>query len=118
MTLKRHVVLVADERGVVGFVSVGPSRDEDLPDSGELFAIYVHPEQVGCGVGRELIVAGLSVLRTAGFSDALLWVLEGNSTARRFYELGGWQADGSRKRDESMGFAIDEVRYRIDLATG
>ena len=114
--LARQALLVAEDGGVVGFVSVGPSRDDDLPDFGELFAIYVHPEQLGRGVGRQLMVEGLSALRASQFSNALLWVLDGNATARRFYEAGGWRADGTQKRDESMGFAIDEVRYRIDLA--
>jgi hypothetical protein len=33
---------------------------------------------------------------------AVLWVLEGNARARRFYERGGWFADGT-SRDEAMG---------------
>ena len=114
---QRQALLVADDGGVIGFVSVGASRDADLPESGELFAIYVHPEHLGRGVGRDLMVAGLDALRAHGFTDALLWVLDGNETARAFYESGGWVADGSSKRDESMGFAIDEVRYRIELGT-
>ena len=114
---QRQALLVADDGGVVGFVSVGASRDADLPESGELFAIYVHPEHLGRGVGRDLMVAGLDALRAEGFADALLWVLDGNENARAFYESGGWAADGSSKRDESMGFAIDEVRYRIEMRT-
>jgi GNAT superfamily N-acetyltransferase len=39
---------------VAGFVSVGPSRDEDAAaDTGELYAIYVLAEHQGRGVGQE-----------------------------------------------------------------
>ena len=62
---------VADDGGqIVGFVSVGSSRDPGT--YGELFAIYVHPEQWGTGVGRELIEAGEEELRRLGHREALL----------------------------------------------
>lgn len=113
----RAALFVAEEGGeIAGFVGVGPSRDEDLRDFGEVRAIYVHPNRVGLGFGRELMIAGLDAMRSAHFSDAFLWVLEGNQRAQRFYEGGGWMPDGSTKHDESLGFGIDEVRYRIDLA--
>jgi hypothetical protein len=41
-----------------------------------------------------------------------LWVLETNTRARRFYESGGWRADGSSKTANSRGFPLVEVRYR------
>jgi hypothetical protein len=59
--------------------------------------------------------AALEALRRFGYCDALLWVLEGNERAQRFYAGGGWDADGATKRDEHLGFPMDEVRYRIDL---
>ena len=68
---------VADDGGqIVGFVSVGSSRDPGT--DGELFAIYVHPEQWGTGVGRELIEAGEEELRRLGHREAILWVLDDN----------------------------------------
>jgi hypothetical protein len=52
---------------------------------------------------------------------AVLWVLEGNARARRFYERGGWAADGTT-RDEPMGGEMThQLRYalrRPDLAGG
>ena len=56
-------------------------------------------------------------LRSAGFSQATLWVLEMNALARHFYEAMGWRPDGTRKRDERVGgFGLVEVRYRAELA--
>jgi GNAT superfamily N-acetyltransferase len=96
----------------IGFVSYGPSRDDDDPAAGEIFAIYVLPQHQGGGGGRRLMEAALAALAGAGFATATLWVLDGNERARRFYERGGWRPDGQAKRDESRGFPLDEVRYR------
>jgi len=42
-------------------------------------------------------------------------VLEGNTRARRFYELAGWIPDGAEKDDDMAGTTIREVRYRREL---
>lgn len=99
----------------VGFVSFGPSRMGSPPGAGEIYAIYVLPQHQGGGGGRRLMAAGLAALAGGGFERAMLWVLDGNVRARRFYELDGWRADGVRERDESRGFPLDEVRYVKEL---
>ena len=108
----RVPVFVADEDGIVGFVCVGPSRDPDC--DGELYGIYVVPEAWGKGAGPALMEAGLDYLR-GEFSEAILWVLQDNPRARRFYERHGWTLDGASKRSRHLGVDVDEVRYRIRL---
>ncbi len=94
---------------IVGFVAVGRSRDPGT--DGELFAIYVQPKHWGTGVGRALIEAGEEELRKSGHEDAILWVLDANPRARRFYELAGWSLDGTVREIEIFGFDVSEVRY-------
>ncbi len=109
----RAAVLVADVGGVVvGFADVGPSRDADCGDAGELRAIYLLPEQWGHALGRDLMASALATLAGFGFRQATLWALEGNDRARRFYVAGGWAPDGASKRDDRRGFPVTEVRYR------
>ena len=98
---------------IVGFVAVGASRDEGA--DGELFSIYVHPEHWGTGVGRALIEAGETRLRELGHAEALLWVLDDNPRARRFYEAAGWSADGTKRQIEVFGFQVPEARYEKKL---
>jgi ribosomal protein S18 acetylase RimI-like enzyme len=106
--------LVADRGGeILGFVDVGASRDPGT--DGELFAIYVHPEHWGMGVGRALMEAGEAELRTLGHRDAILWVLDDNPRARRFYELAGWSPDGAARDIHIFGFDVSEVRYAKTL---
>jgi GNAT superfamily N-acetyltransferase len=110
--------LVAESDGeIVGFADVRPSRDEDAePEvTAELTAIYVAPHAWGTGAGRLLMTEALERLRTLGFEDATLWVLEDNPRARRFYEIAGWRVDGRAKRDEFLDTLVSEVRYRIEL---
>jgi RimJ/RimL family protein N-acetyltransferase len=98
---------------IVGFVGVGSARDPDA--EGELYTIYVHPAHWGTGVGRELIQAGEERLRELGHRMVVLWVLDGNSRAQRFYEAAGWSADGERRTIEFVGESIPEVRYAKQL---
>jgi ribosomal protein S18 acetylase RimI-like enzyme len=109
----RSAVLVAEAEGsVAGFVSVGPARGED---SGELYAIYVDPRHWGAGLGRALIQEGETRLAEAGFSEAILWVLDDNPRARRFYEAAGWATDGASKRETHLDTEVTELRYRKRL---
>jgi ribosomal protein S18 acetylase RimI-like enzyme len=104
-------VYVAEEGGrVVGFASGGAERAGDAEFDGELYAVYILPGEQRRGSGRRLTLAVAGRLAAEGFRAMLLWVLEGNEPARRFYEsLGG--ARVRRKRDERAGGAPAEVAY-------
>lgn len=105
-------VVCEDGERVVGFASSGPSRDED--EIGELYAIYVDPDAWSTGAGRALMTTAEERL-AAAYDAALLWVLEENPRARRFYERAGWAPDGTRKAELRLGVRAAEVRYRKDF---
>ena len=111
------VVWVAEENDkVVGFCSMGMSRDDDRkPETGEIYAIYVDSNSMGKGVGSKLMDKGVETLRQNGFEEATLWVLDTNEKTRRFYESKGWKEDGAIKTELQDGFELKEVRYRIML---
>lgn len=106
--------VVEDGGEVVGFASVGASRDEDAEQEAELYAIYLHPSRWGTGIGRALLQRAEESMRSSGFRRALLWVLEGNERAERFYRAAGWEQDG-RKVEEFQGATVTELSYRKDL---
>ncbi len=112
-----HMRTVVAERGgvVTGFASLGVTRDEEASSVGELFAIYVLPDEWGLGVGQALMAETLKALRDEGFAEAILWVLEDNPRTRHFYELAGWRADGGVKDEDLLETRVHEVRYRITL---
>jgi putative acetyltransferase len=69
--------------------------------------LYVHPEEIGTGVGHALF-EHVKTLRPDGFQ---FWVFQQNERARRFYEAHGAVAveftDGSGNEEKTP-----DVRYR------
>jgi ribosomal protein S18 acetylase RimI-like enzyme len=102
---------------IMGFSHICPTRDEDLDptSTGEITSIYLAPEAWGAGNGVMLIQASISEMVTAGFEEASLWALNTNVRARRFYETGGWVADGVTKVHDWGSFTCIDVRYMLDL---
>ncbi|MEU6144949.1 GNAT family N-acetyltransferase [Streptomyces sp. NPDC047081] len=111
------VNVVAERDGeVIGWACHGPYRDGEVPTGGvELYAIYVHPERYGAGVGRSLIEESIRRCTAAGHTRLYLWVLEGNARARRFYERSGFHPDGAAEPFEVDGVPVPEVRYVREL---
>jgi RimJ/RimL family protein N-acetyltransferase len=99
---------------VVGVANVVPARGEP-GGLGEVTHIYLHPSAWGQGIGRDLMLRAEKSLRESGFDEAVLWVLEGNERAERFYRTAGWKADGDRKLDDFAGPPLPELRYRKRL---
>ncbi len=116
--LKPYTIVAADGPEILGFATVAPSRDGDLPAYGELCALYVDPGQWGRGAGAALIAASRGRLARLGFQNAFLWLLFGNARAARFYEIDGWSEDGQRKTDAIWGVTVEEVRYRRGIGAG
>ena len=109
-------VLVIDLSGIVGFASFARSRDEDANETtGEVPAIYLHPDVIGTGAGRHLFAETVGALRAARYDRATLWVLEANGSARRFYERAGWRWDGSVSHHDFDCANLPVVRYAVDL---
>ena len=114
----RQTWVACEADKIVGFVSLGISRDEDaLPlQTGEIYGLYVHPNEWRHGIGSILMVQALNALKELGYAEATLWVLRGNRRARDFYEASGFVADGAAKIDtNAAGISYDEVRYRRPL---
>jgi GNAT superfamily N-acetyltransferase len=92
------VLVVAAEGGeIAGFASFGPSRDRDTDPrvTGDVFAIYADPDAWRTGTGRALMGSAVAELARLGYADAILWVLDTNDRARRFYALAGCRWAGA-----------------------
>ncbi|GLX48835.1 N-acetyltransferase [Streptomyces hygroscopicus subsp. hygroscopicus] len=103
-------VLVAEtEAGIVGFASFSPSEESSA--TAEIGTLYAMPEAWGAGVGKRLMAAVLTTLGQADYEQAVLWVLEDNERARRFYEAAGWRPDGAAVVDTTGGATLNKLRY-------
>ncbi|WP_347355067.1 GNAT family N-acetyltransferase [Intrasporangium sp.] len=87
---------------IVGFVSAGPSRDDDVPTEWELYAINLLARTHGTGLADKLLG------RALGDRGATLWVAADNRRARAFYARHGFVPDGAHK--EHPGSGAPEIR--------
>lgn len=110
-----HRLHLAERDGaVVGFCYLGPAdqaEEQSPPRTGMLNAIHVHPDAVGSGVGLALMRTCLAGFAELGHTLAMLYVVRGNDRACRFYERGGWAADGVERRTDIGGAVVPVLRY-------
>lgn len=97
---------------VAGFANVRPSTDDGAGDEAELQTLYVHPAYWSQGVGHVLMETSLGLLADAGHAEVILWVLDSNERARRFYERRGFDLDHAYRPINIAGDELVEVRYR------
>ena len=102
-----NTLVAKDKDKVVGFAVYSPSRDEDLPDAGEVDAIYVLSEYYGRKVGYRLMNEAIS--RLGNCKTIFVWVLEKNERAINFYHKYGFEFDGA-KREWNLAGPVTLVR--------
>ena len=114
--LKPHTTVAVEGKEICGFVTIGPPRDVDMKNFGELSALYVDPDRWKQGAGGALVRAARELLMGQGYRNAYLWVLSGNLRAGRFYVRDRWIRDGSQRMEVVWGVLLEEERFRRKLA--
>lgn len=102
---------------ILGFVCGLENRSLDLLPScdSELWAIYVHPQFEGKGVGKKLIEKFKEELCLLGKKQFCIWVLRDNRKARAFYERQGGVLASAEKNFQLAGGELAEVAYEFSL---
>lgn len=96
---------------VVGFISLGPSQDEDAERYAlQVYAIYLDHDMWGSGAARELLRTALADVPPR--TPVTLWVFAESDRARHFYRRHGFQPDGTERTEEVGGADLLQIRYR------
>lgn len=106
-----NTLVMLEGEQIIGTSSYCASRFDDWKDYGEIISIYLLPEYMGKGYGRSLLQAAVEKLAEMGCRDILLWVLEENQRARRFYEKAGFSASSAYLDDKIGGKPVREIQY-------
>ncbi len=108
---ERTDIIALDGGKIIGAASFCPSRWEKFGSCGEIVSVYLLPEYTGRSIGSELLRECIRELEWLGFRSILLWVLEGNVPARRFYEKHGFVDTGDSMDDNIGGRDLREIMY-------
>lgn len=111
----RENLIVTENGEIIGTASFGRSRWENYSGYGEIISIYFLPEYMEKGYGMALLERCTRELSKKGFDRVLLWVLEENAGARKFYEKCGFVCSGEFMYDSIGGKDLREVLYLLDI---
>ncbi len=109
---------IAEEEGrPAGFVTVGrtktppPGSSPIRPShSGEIYALYLHPDFWRRGIGSALLRHAARELKERKHTAICLWVLDANARGKAFYEKMGGQKLGG-KMVEIGPSSLKEICY-------
>jgi GNAT superfamily N-acetyltransferase len=97
---------------IVGFCDAGRSR-RGAAQAGEVYAIYIVDRAKRHGLGVEMFARVRAYLAANAMSSMIVWVLDHNVHARRFYEAIGGRL-GPQLRTTVGGFGVVEQAYVWD----
>ncbi|HRP79738.1 MAG TPA: GNAT family N-acetyltransferase [Aquamicrobium sp.] len=109
--IRRAASVIVVEIGgeVVGYATLGRNRARVLPQQGEIYELYVKPEYQGIGLGTRLFAAARDRLAAHGLTGLVVWALEDNAGATRFYA-------GAGGRDVAEGVEVFDQHALRKLA--
>ena len=110
-------VIVAEENGVIlGYCRYEDNaNDEDLKIDSEIIALYVDCDTLGMGIGRKLVEYVMKDLKNKNKTKMIIWCLEKNQNARKFYEKMGGKLIYAERYFEKEGRKYKEVGYVYDI---
>lgn len=109
------IVLEADDE-VRGYLTYGGSRQRNLPYRAEVYELYIQPEYVGLGYGRQMFRTAQQRLSRRGHNRLVVWCLEDNEPGCAFYErLGGKIV--ARAAEPFQSVSVSKLAYAFDRKT-
>lgn len=109
---------VGEREGIVlGYATTVPAKDQWLPPpdaAGELTNLYLEPDAIGTGLGRQLYEHAAADLRERGFNPLVVWAFRDNPRAVGFYQRMGLATDVADHHWLLGDVPCPIVRFRLD----
>lgn len=91
---------LAEDTSPFGYVTVGQSDvafDDRGVAAGEIIALYLSADYRGFGMGKKLLVRGLSILKRREFESAHIWLPDSATRAKGMILSLGFEPDSSER---------------------
>ncbi|PLR57507.1 GNAT family N-acetyltransferase [Vibrio parahaemolyticus] len=110
-------VLVADsDDGLVGFLCFGQPKTLKGTELYDLSSIYIDPSKIGNGIGQALYNECEKMLRTLKAKRVLLWALDSNESALKFYTKQGFAPTGKISTELANDMVLNDIELVKDLS--
>ena len=111
----QRMLLAVESGRPVGVITYGPARNVEFTGFFELVSLYLLPEFVRRGIGGALLARARKDCREGHAQGMYLYVLEGNDSARAFYEKQGFSNTGDFLEDCVGGKEVRLLRYALSF---
>lgn len=106
-------VYVSNDK-ILGVITFGDAKEYATQNIGEIFCLYVKPEEKRKGIGTQLLEFAKNKLIQEGYQKMIIWCLKGNKQGANFYKkCGGTKI---KERDYIVkGIKVREEGFMYDL---
>ena len=118
MRRKGIFTYIAEDDAPFGMVTAGPPQEDFLDDdkTGEILALYLKPGYQGRGLGRKLLVHGVSVIKRWDSVRAVIWIPEVATRALHVVTVLGFEELGASREINREGGTVVETCLALDCA--
>ncbi|TPR23157.1 GNAT family N-acetyltransferase [Apilactobacillus timberlakei] len=85
----KDTIIATKDNKIVGVCSFGKIRHSNDCKFGEIYPLYIDPEQQKLGIGKRIINKAIKDLIKSNYEKILLWVIYNNYSAINFYKKMG-----------------------------
>ncbi len=93
-------IVALQEEQIVGFCCFGPSRDQDFPQSAEIYFFYLLKDFQKKGIGHQIYEKAKCELVRSGYHSLIIECLSNNPSCHFYSSLGGKKV---KEYEDEMG---------------
>lgn len=108
---KNCMFILECDRSPAGCVAITHTND----NVAQLRYFFLEPELRGLGVGTDLLKKAIDFCREKKYSQAFLWTVSAQETARKLYKKAGFVITETSE-NKSWGIPVLEEKWELDLA--
>ena len=109
-----NIYIYKENDTILGVIRFGKAEDVFTKKIGEIFCLYVKPEEKRKGIGTKLFNIAKNKLIEDGYDKMIIWCLKGNKQGENFYKKCG--GNKIKERDYIVrGVKVKEEGFMFNL---